>query len=358
MGIIKLTEQGDKFILMNTLEKKEVVNEDLINVVKSTGFKGVAPFEIKQVRNKRVILTDLTGTYSILTRLQSSIDSRELLLILRGLLNSFKEVSDRRIPPTNIDLSLDYIFIRRDGSVLLTLWALDGLKPKTTLRELLRKIGTEAKPNSSRDKNFINAYLKLFEGEFSLVGLDDFVESNYKMLKTSAMDANSNSPTGTNKNFAKSPEPVIAEAVDKPVTPQNKVVEEDEDVLVPTGQTTFLTDIDDDDDDADGKTAMLTDEVNINRFLLRVNTGDKYPINGSESIVGKQGADIALTGNKAISREHAKVIIFDGVVSLEDLNSSNGTKLNGVKIESGATVDIVSGDEVTLANEQFEYIEE
>jgi pSer/pThr/pTyr-binding forkhead associated (FHA) protein len=46
---------------------------------------------------------------------------------------------------------------------------------------------------------------------------------------------------------------------------------------------------------------------------------------------------------------HAKVLVgADGGVALQDLASTNGTKVNGKEVASGSRVALAAGDEVTL----------
>lgn len=368
MGNIKLTQQSGDYILMNTLEKKEKLNENIVEAVRSTGFKGIVPFEVRDSRGKRVIVSKLTGMYSILTRLQSPIDSKELVIILKGLIDSLRAITKQRIPPSCIDLDLDYMFIRRDGSVLLTLWALDGLEPKASLKTLLKQIGQEAKPNAKRDSNFINGYLKIFDGDFTMKRLEGFVLSNYEMIRESAITEGSkplvtpsqqlgnsgvvrgSSDRVENREVGQTPSQEPAQRVETPTEASF-----DDDMLVPTGKTTFL--VDHEDDDPTAKTSLLTDELNIRRYILREKTSEEFQVTNGSFVLGKQGADIEIGGNRAISRVHAKITIFDGVVTLEDLGSSNGTYLNQSKLPSNEPVQILNGDVFSLANEVFVYVE-
>jgi FHA domain len=49
------------------------------------------------------------------------------------------------------------------------------------------------------------------------------------------------------------------------------------------------------------------------------------------------------------SRRHAKLIVTpEGLVALQDLASTNGTKINGKEVPSGARVTLAAGDEITL----------
>ena len=63
--------------------------------------------------------------------------------------------------------------------------------------------------------------------------------------------------------------------------------------------------------------------------------------------------DLALNGNRYLSREHAEIVVRNGDCFLIDLNSTNKSFINGVRIESGIECKINDGDEIRLANELF-----
>lgn len=79
-----------------------------------------------------------------------------------------------------------------------------------------------------------------------------------------------------------------------------------------------------------------------------------FPVEVAEMLVGrrddKQNIRPAVPLNDpGASRRHAKFLRnADGSVSLQDLASMNGTKLNGVDVVSGSLRGLKQGDEVTL----------
>jgi hypothetical protein len=79
-----------------------------------------------------------------------------------------------------------------------------------------------------------------------------------------------------------------------------------------------------------------------------------FPVEIAEMLVGrrddKQNIRPAVPLNDpGASRRHAKFLLnADGTVSLHDLASMNGTKLNGVDVVSGSLRALKAGDEVTL----------
>ena len=359
MGNIVQIKQGNDYVLQNTLEKKEVLIEEAYKVLQANSFEHAVPFQVTQEKGKRVITMNLTDTYSFLVRLQHPIDSRELVIMVKGLLDAIKFLASKKIPPTLVDLDLDYIFIRKDGKVLLTMWIIKDLQPKTTIPLLFKQIGDLAKPHARKDKNFIDGYLQLFDTDFNLEKLDAFITDSYNMLKQSVGE--SIASTGVQYNEKTSynepaKQPVKEEVKPKPVP--NDVWEDDDDdddIMLPASAQTTLLSMDEEEEDY-GATTILSETVQVERYLVS-SKGDRYDISNGENIIGKSGADINITGNQAISRTHAKITVFDGEVTLEDLNSSNGTKHMGKKLERGETPELVSGDTVTFANEDFTYEE-
>ncbi len=73
-------------------------------------------------------------------------------------------------------------------------------------------------------------------------------------------------------------------------------------------------------------------------------------------IFGKMAeqTDVVLTG-EGISRMHAKIYEEEGRVYLQDLNSTNGTFKNGIRLEANETVPLISGDEVGFARMRYRY---
>lgn len=81
--------------------------------------------------------------------------------------------------------------------------------------------------------------------------------------------------------------------------------------------------------------------------VLLDESGREYPIRPGENVVGREG-DIAISHSMA-SRRHAKIVLSDGALTLEDMGSSNGTKVNGQPISQGQPISISSADELDFA---------
>ena len=110
----------------------------------------------------------------------------------------------------------------------------------------------------------------------------------------------------------------------------------------------------------DGETTLLSGELNNYKnmgTLVRKRTSEKISLNKNEFILGKDAlhADYCIENNSSISRKHAVISSSMGGVILQDCNSTNGTFINGARLESGRSVVLNTGDIIKLANEEFEY---
>lgn len=90
--------------------------------------------------------------------------------------------------------------------------------------------------------------------------------------------------------------------------------------------------------------------------LLRERTRQLITIDKAEYTIGKssEAADFAITNNPAISRKHALVRWKNDAYYLFDLNSANGTFVNGKKIDNTG-IRLENQDKVVLADEAFEF---
>jgi pSer/pThr/pTyr-binding forkhead associated (FHA) protein len=81
-------------------------------------------------------------------------------------------------------------------------------------------------------------------------------------------------------------------------------------------------------------------EENGRELMLRV----------GESIVGREGADVALP-HPTISRRHARFIVSGGnYVTLEDLGSTNGTKVAGQPLPAGSQKALTNGQAIQFGS--------
>ena len=122
--------------------------------------------------------------------------------------------------------------------------------------------------------------------------------------------------------------------------------------------------------DSKDRTAILGfDQETINRELQKAKEqpaclilirgtpqGHRFFITADEMIIGRDpAADISIP-DASISRKHAKVTRSGNDVTIEDLGSSNGTSINGKKLEPGKIVTLSKEDLIKLGNSIVKYL--
>ncbi len=85
-------------------------------------------------------------------------------------------------------------------------------------------------------------------------------------------------------------------------------------------------------------------------YLMRLDTGQRLPITGNRTTIGRSSTNGIVLPDHGISRVHAELVrAANGGFSLGDLGSLNGTFLNGKKITKPTAIQI--GDTVGLGKE-------
>lgn len=112
--------------------------------------------------------------------------------------------------------------------------------------------------------------------------------------------------------------------------------------------------------DAQGNTAD-NEEISQNPglTLLRKSTGEVLPIN-KEMVIGRDSdrSDYAIPEQLGISGVHAFLSKSAEGLSIKDMNSTNGTFINGNKMNPGIDIELSIGDIVTISKEVFVVVED
>jgi len=110
--------------------------------------------------------------------------------------------------------------------------------------------------------------------------------------------------------------------------------------------------------DDDEATSLLSEGAQISYpYLMRKSSFDRTDINKPVFRIGKERSyvDYFVADNNAVSRIHADIITKNNCCFVKDENSTNGTYVNGSRINPNEEVQIFDGDIVTFANDEFEF---
>ena len=84
------------------------------------------------------------------------------------------------------------------------------------------------------------------------------------------------------------------------------------------------------------------------RFRLVLETREVQLVEG-ENVIGRDPDGVLWIDHSSVSRRHARVVVAGGKATLEDLDSKNGTRLNGKTIDR--RISLADGDEVRVGPE-------
>jgi predicted component of type VI protein secretion system len=86
------------------------------------------------------------------------------------------------------------------------------------------------------------------------------------------------------------------------------------------------------------------------KLLIEDDEGEKsvVPLSSDEIAIGRQQGNTVCLSQRNVSRRHARLVVVNGGVYLEDLGSSNGTRVNGERIEGRRKIRI--GDLIQIGN--------
>lgn len=94
-------------------------------------------------------------------------------------------------------------------------------------------------------------------------------------------------------------------------------------------------------------------------FLVSEETGESIPLAKFPFYIGSLAgyADYVISSD-TVSRFHAKLLKKDGDLFVVDLNSTNGTKVNGQLLNLQEAVRLLPGDRISFADRKYRYLAE
>lgn len=107
-------------------------------------------------------------------------------------------------------------------------------------------------------------------------------------------------------------------------------------------------------------TAILGDSQEKHPYLQSVKDGvvEKISITKPSFVIGRLKDQVDfISKNNAVGKVHAEIISRDGLFYIKDLNSRNGTYINGERINSNIEYRIKDQDKITLANSEYIFYE-
>jgi pSer/pThr/pTyr-binding forkhead associated (FHA) protein len=90
----------------------------------------------------------------------------------------------------------------------------------------------------------------------------------------------------------------------------------------------------------------------FNLFLVHQETGQRYPV-GEEVVLGRVSGDILFPDDPKVSNQHARILNTPKGVAVHDLGSSNGTSVDGTKLDPKKVYVFKVGSVIAVGGQQL-----
>lgn len=103
--------------------------------------------------------------------------------------------------------------------------------------------------------------------------------------------------------------------------------------------------------------SKLDDSLQQAVTLIRCRDGENILMHKFPFIIGKDKAktDYCVQNNPVVSRVHAMIVREGNTYYIQDNNATNGTAVNGKRLEKGSRVALHNKDKIVLGNEVFDF---
>lgn len=384
---------GSNAHLVYDLTKEDQVDTVSLNMMRYNQINGIIPVQFTQSDDQRQLIFDISGKLQASTLLERQIQKQRLYKILRGIVRGMLNAEDYRLLPESIMLSRESIFvdIRTGETELLCIPLKDLPNQNVDMKEFLTKLVYDAHVDDYGYIAQLMAYLK----DQTVVDLTDFEVFLDKMMQeqsTPVVDQNPPIPVkivndgveskgGQQQEVAPQTQEVRPETdkgskqekkrsffdkllkgndskekKEKKKSKPEKSIENDFGFAFPDQQERVIEQhtpeavrtetersVQERESISYGETVYISrmedpsfPDVDLRPYLIRQDNQEKVRIDCNNFIVGrsKKEAHYRLEDpERGVGRTHAKIIYQDGQFYIADLDSANGTYLNGKKLK-------------------------
>lgn len=366
----KVKYKDSKIIVKEKLDKDERINQREADILNSKIIRGIMKPTIEGERK----LSYLAPTGITLEEyLGSGISKNDFFLVFAQILEVTKSVDRNSFNINNLVMNLKYTFVNKATKEVHFIYQpITSQKISSNLASFLYSVADSTRLDLKEDLKPLNEMMAFIRGlnVVTATAVENYIlkvyPQIYKQVKRQK-PGQSEALVGSDVYYRRNEWDKRRQQYEDEAT--SLLVEEDEatSLLVDDEDeaTSLLFDNDEDEatsllvDDEDEATSLLIDNNLPQKFayLIKKNSFDRIDVNKPVFRIGKEKsyADYSVMNNNAVSRLHADIINKNGVYFIKDNNSTNGTFVNGVRIQSNIEVEIFDGNTITLANEEFDF---
>lgn len=341
----KIKKKGRIYVTVDSI-KGQNLNLREVEDIQNGILKNVIPLEVDMKRSGFVLKYDITNHMSMEQYLHTIITKQKYAQIMLQILGIIRTMSEAYYNPQNIILNLDNVYINPSTETIFFIFIpILYFDSGCSVKEFLTQITYQTTFDSSEDTSYVEKCLNILQRNmnFSAVEMEEYLKSILSDKKEP--DKSDNQIRSIYREYNLAFEEKKAE---QPVE-ERKEEKENLEIGRSTRMTESLSNI------GSSDTVLLGTESNA--YIKQLRTGKKYYLNSNEVTIGKRQCEIEIADNPAVSKHHAMIQKKEGKYYLVDLNSTNGTKVNGKKINANIPEFLQDETQIEFANEKFVFYE-
>lgn len=383
MGMINWNHAADDVRLEYILSENEEYNDAILGMLQNNTIPGVLPFTKLQMNNQRILQYSLPAGQSIQDINPGAVSRETLLSVLKELANIVYHLKEYMIEDSYVLWDADYIFLSNEKNVQVICIPVEQSDPDSfpifcsSLFDMVSEdVFTDSEINMFKECLFQKKFdAREFYGLLDKADISFLAVNKRKMEKGQhvVLKKEPQNPSKKNQNAVvldrrihsetnkqKDRSPIILKRKSNHEESEKNGLEETVFITDENDETNLLSEAEDEtvmicDEDSE-ETVMLT-KPSVTGSLVRLKTGERYPVAEEENTIGRSkcGNTIIISGNLFIGRHHACIRRNKDHFVFIDMNSKNQSYLNGEKMEYGKEYCLEHGDEIRLADEQFQF---
>lgn len=371
----KVKYKDSKIIVKERLDKDESINQREVDVLNSKVIRGLMK---PTVEGDRKLSYLAPAGVTLEEYLSSGISKNDFFLVFAQILEVTKSVDRNSFNINNLVMNLKYVFINKLTKEIHFIYQpILSQKISSNLASFLYTVADNTRLDLKEDLKPLNEMMAFIRGlnVVTAVAVENYILKVYpqiykqvKRQKPGQSEALDGSDIYYRRNEwdERKKRTIDDEATSLLVDDEEDeatsllVDDEDEDeatsLLIDDEEDEATSLLVEDDDDA---TSLLDSNKTIQSFpyLIRKSNYDRIDINKPAFRIGKERSyvDYFIQNNNAVSRIHADIISRNGEFYIKDNNSTNGTFVNGNRVQAETETQIFDGDALTFANEDFKF---
>ncbi|MGN0317031.1 MAG: FHA domain-containing protein [Lachnospira sp.] len=355
MAKYKVKAKGCQLKVKVKFSFREKINDFHLNFFSEKYIRGLL-----KVQEKKRNHLDYYGPIgiSLYDRLKKPITKYEFLFIMEQIIDMTQKLNLNSLVIGNVTWDIRYVFINETTKELQFIYLpIENNNAYANIIGFMEQIIYAAKPMQEADMGYVSRYVYFIKSlpEYDAEKIEKFISSEDRSVVNTIKRHN----VGQSGFMTDKPQHYYEHYDNKDKDEATGLLNNGDDEatgLLNGGDNEATGLLYNEDEEATG---LLNESVTRIHYasMHRLLTDETFLINKPVFRIGKERSysDYFVANNNMVSRSHADIISRSGKYYILDLNSKNGTFVNGVPIPAQQEVEIHNGDAIRLANEEFEF---